>query len=386
MVSKRRKHMKRVLPQFICEKNRQGIFCGKFRASALFLDISGFTAMTERLMSHGKEGAEVLSLIINDVFEPVINTVYASDGFISTFAGDAFSALFPGEDVHKVLACGATIRERFQTIGRQHTKFGVFDLFAKQGISRGSVEWEITGTAKNKTYYFRGDAIDNSATCEHHCQQMDIVLDETLIKQIEPDTLKTEPLNDKYHQLIHLVKTESTAEKELPEETSINEETLAKFVPETIINFHQQGEFREIVSLFISFQEPQNPQSLKELIRQTLTIVNQQGVYFNKMDFGDKGGVILALFGAPLSYENNLIRALNAITQLQRQFKDTIRAGITMGIAYCGLVGSKRRCEYTALGDIVNQSARMMMQAPWGEVWINETISKQITRHYLVED
>ena len=104
------------------------------------------------------------------------------------------------------------------------------------------------------------------------------------------------------------------------------------------------------------------------------------------MDFGDKGGVILALFGAPLSYENNLIRALNTITHLQRQFKDQIRAGISTGIAYCGLVGSKRRCEYTALGDIVNQSARMMMQAPWGEVWISETISKQITRHYLVED
>lgn len=87
--------MRHLIPHFIYEQYKQQSYQGQFYALTMFMDISGFTVMTEALMKYGKDGAEVLSGILNDVFQPVINTVYYCGGFISGFAGDAFIAIFP---------------------------------------------------------------------------------------------------------------------------------------------------------------------------------------------------------------------------------------------------------------------------------------------------
>jgi class 3 adenylate cyclase len=40
------------------------------------------------------------------------------------------------------------------------------------------------------------------------------------------------------------------------------------------------------------------------------------------------------------------------------------RVGVTTGLVFCGIVGSKDRHEYTVMGDAVNLSARLMGKAP----------------------
>ncbi|MBN1137589.1 MAG: hypothetical protein JXM73_13460 [Anaerolineae bacterium] len=61
----------------------------------MFVDISGFTSLTETLMQHRKDGAEVLSEALAAIFVPLVREVYARGGLIPLFAGDAFTALFP---------------------------------------------------------------------------------------------------------------------------------------------------------------------------------------------------------------------------------------------------------------------------------------------------
>ncbi len=384
---KRKETMKKLIPDFIAERYRQNELSGKMQAATMFLDISGFTPMTERLMREGKEGAEVLSVIINDIFNPVIDSVYESGGFVSTFAGDAFTSIFPDvKNTCGVLKCACEIIDIFNETGRQNTKFGEFDLFVKLGLSYGEVEWQIIGNHENKSYCFRGDAIDSCARCEHHCEKSDIVLDDKILSIAGEEKIQTVKLNDTYHKLTGVHKSESYLEKDMMKERSISREVLEKFVPKQIITLSQKGEFREIVSVFISFKESKDKRELNYLIGEIITNAILQGGYFNKMDFGDKGGVSLVLFGAPVSHEDNLTRALNFITQIRNDFKEDIRAGITMGIAYCGMVGSDRRCEYTALGDTVNQSARFMMKADWGDIWISEFVSKKITERYDFQD
>ena len=87
--------MKNLLPHFIIEQFQNQNWEGGFETIIMFVDVSGFTPMTEALMKHGDEGAEVLSRILNKVFEPMVNAVYERGGFIAGFAGDAFSAIFP---------------------------------------------------------------------------------------------------------------------------------------------------------------------------------------------------------------------------------------------------------------------------------------------------
>ncbi|MDV7399444.1 hypothetical protein RZS08_48980, partial [Arthrospira platensis SPKY1] len=92
--------MKNFLPYFIREQYYKDIRKGSFEAYTMFIDLSGFTAMTEALMREGNEGAEKLSRILNSIFGPLVRLVYQRGGIIPYFAGDAFTAIFPkGENV-----------------------------------------------------------------------------------------------------------------------------------------------------------------------------------------------------------------------------------------------------------------------------------------------
>lgn len=52
-----------------------------------------------------------------------------------------------------------------------------------------------------------------------------------------------------------------------------------------------------------------------------------------------------------------------AIVSKLRQLKLRPAIGVTTGRAFCGVVGSKSRREYSVLGDTVNLSARLMQYA-----------------------
>ena len=86
--------MNRLVPEFIQEQVTNERATGSFDACALFVDISGFTAITDAIMGHGQHGAEVLANIIQAVFDPLMESVYEQGGFVTTLAGDAFTAVF----------------------------------------------------------------------------------------------------------------------------------------------------------------------------------------------------------------------------------------------------------------------------------------------------
>ncbi|MFW6387675.1 MAG: hypothetical protein ACOC0B_00230, partial [bacterium] len=84
-----------VIPEFLAEHLESSRYSGEFHAATLFLDISGFTPLTSALMKHGKTGAELISRTLNTVFAPMLDAVYEQGGFVTVFAGDAFTAVFP---------------------------------------------------------------------------------------------------------------------------------------------------------------------------------------------------------------------------------------------------------------------------------------------------
>ncbi len=112
--------MHRLIPSLISEQFDRNQFSGNFQATTMFIDIAGFTTMTQALMNNGKEGAEVLADVINCVFTPAIEVIYEHRGFISSFAGDAFTTIFPSDSVAVVDALSAAIRlqELFRDEGR----------------------------------------------------------------------------------------------------------------------------------------------------------------------------------------------------------------------------------------------------------------------------
>ena len=138
-----------LVPQLILEGAARGESAGRFAAAGLFLDISGFTHLTEGLMAHGPRGAEVLAEVVEAVFAPLVDMVFAHGGFVAGFHGDAFTALFsapPGGEAASAwsaLAAAWRMRDRLAELAVQNTPFGAFRLAAKIGLAAGEAEWDI---------------------------------------------------------------------------------------------------------------------------------------------------------------------------------------------------------------------------------------------------
>jgi hypothetical protein len=75
--------MHRVIPDLIIENYRAGRLRGSFNAVSMFLDISGFSIVTDALMGRGRDGAEVLAVMMSAVFDPLVAGSRATQGIPS---------------------------------------------------------------------------------------------------------------------------------------------------------------------------------------------------------------------------------------------------------------------------------------------------------------
>ncbi len=338
----------------------------------MFIDIKGFTAMTQDLMNYGKEGVEILSGIINEIFTPAINEVYANHGFISSFAGDAFTSIFPIKQAEYVLKTAFEIQDLFTKYGIFHTRFGNYTLRVKIGLSSGNVQYRIIDAGCQMAYYFKGIGIDGCCMSEKLAGSMQIIADDRFFSKISKG-LDHARIHESHYllspKILHLDRQKKQNKNPVPDGI----ESL--FVPESLLDLNVRGEFREVVSCFISFQG----RTSNEFIKGVINRCHSYGGYFNRVDFGDKGGVMLILFGAPSAREKLYERALDFALGLGKLSRVKFRAGITAGTAFAGFIGSEKRSEYTALGSNVNLSARLMTKAGWYEILTDRKISEKLS-------
>lgn len=375
--------MNNLLPHFIQYQHSRGNRNGSFDAYTMFVDMSGFTRLTETLLKQGNAGAERLSNILNAIFEPMVSQVYAQGGFIPYFAGDAYTAIFPIDDCD----CDATkllelAQRQFDLLATASTSFSEFKIGIKTGLSFGDVEWGIVGN-EHKSFYFRGAAIEGCAKGQMQATQQQIIIDDAF-KAALPRDLPLSPCAASGFYVVEekpaLSQPLLIVSKPLPAQDPA---VLAQFLPKAVLNFNQQGEFRTVVAVFMAFEGLEDNAALNSFATTVLNQVYNYAGYFKEIDFSDKGGVIVSFFGAPLSYENNVERALELMLSLQDELLSLqinnglkFKAGIAEGIAYAGVIGGLERSQYAAVGNRVNIAARLMMSANWGEVLVDDAVHK----------
>src|SRR6266446_143954 len=94
-----------------------------------FVDISGFTAMSERLSGRGKAGAEEVTEVMNTTFARLLDLAYAEGGTLLKLGGDALLLFYAG-DVHAARAAKAAsaLRRELEKNGRPQTSAGEVEL------------------------------------------------------------------------------------------------------------------------------------------------------------------------------------------------------------------------------------------------------------------
>src|SRR3954447_14793818 len=90
------------------ERAASGEIARVLDASLLGLDISGFTALSERLAERGKLGAEELIALISACYSGLIEIGKRFGGDVLKFRGDALLLLFEG-DLHEERAARAAL-------------------------------------------------------------------------------------------------------------------------------------------------------------------------------------------------------------------------------------------------------------------------------------
>src|SRR5262245_45952276 len=83
----------------------------RYQAAVLFADISGFTALTERLAQRGPQGTEELTGLLNAYFGQLIELISSYGGEVVKFAGDALLALWPAAEAEDGSELGEATRQ-----------------------------------------------------------------------------------------------------------------------------------------------------------------------------------------------------------------------------------------------------------------------------------
>jgi adenylate cyclase len=148
---------------------------------------------------------------------------------------------------------------------------------------------------------------------------------------------------------------------------------------------------------FTTLSENLPPPEVVEILNQYLESMGEQ--IFAHGGTLDKytGDGMMVLFGAPLEQPDHAERAVRAALAMQQaaaQVSDergevewdmVYGIGITTGPAVVGHIGSKRRLDYTAIGDTVNLAARLEGKAPPGAIYINQATYNAVKHIALVE-
>ena len=114
--------------------------------SIVFVDISGFTRMSERLARFGKAGAETVTAIIGGCFNRLLTEAYALGATLLKFGGDAL-LLFFQRDGHATRACAAAIemRRALRELGTIETDAGRLTLRMTVGVHSGRFDFFLVG-------------------------------------------------------------------------------------------------------------------------------------------------------------------------------------------------------------------------------------------------
>ena len=114
--------------------------------SLVFVDISGFTKLAERLAKKGKVGAEELSDTLNATFAELLSVAYDYGAGVIKWGGDAVLLLYDGDD-HEARACrgAAEMQRAIRRVGRIRTESGTVVLRMSIGVNTGVFDFFLVG-------------------------------------------------------------------------------------------------------------------------------------------------------------------------------------------------------------------------------------------------
>ncbi len=347
--------------------------------SMLSADISGFTALSERLAEKGPVGAEELIDLINVSFKALMDTAYGYGGEVLSFGGDAILVIFQDEH-HQQRAADAALAMQAALRSDQASRDagltmtvgvgeGPFDVFLVGSYQR---ELLLTGRAATEVIRLEGTAETGQTLVSAHIAEA--INDTQVVGFVESaDGFLIEGE----------VVTPFTPLDQRPEDIDLDIDLtpyVALDIAEELAAFERLGgEHRQMAITFLTVRnvgsiiDELGAEAVRDhfahLVDEVVRLTDEHGICAYESDIYTDGVKFLLCAGAPINRGEPLDAALScavAIRDIETPFD--LHLGVHSGRAFGGFLGTDYRRTYTAMGDVANTAARLMAKARPGEV------------------
>ncbi len=336
----------------------------------LFMDISGFTELSEKLGQLGKPGTEELSGILNKFFGSMLNITGDLGGNVLKFGGDALLIGFyehAGVAKKRAVQCARLLMDRIKEFYTIDTIAGESSISMKIDISSGKWNEILLGDNRRRELLLTGKVIKELTRMEEAARPGEVWV------------------NGEKIQIEEISGLSKSSEKKHKHQRKIDGGLLPQGVMK-FIRSGMKGEHRVVTTIFVNFsgysEEDPDIELLQEFFIGVVDIVDRYGGSINKIDIYTKGSKLMITFGAPVAHEKETEKAILTALEIS-SLKDLpmrLKIGVCTGQVYAGIIGSEKEKTFTVIGDAVNTAARLMATAERNQPVISERTMK------LVED
>ncbi|HEX9092973.1 MAG TPA: adenylate/guanylate cyclase domain-containing protein, partial [Coriobacteriia bacterium] len=385
-------------------------WCEWVDGTLVMADVSGFTAMSERLAKAGKEGAEWLTDIINWYFGRMLDIARGCGGTTLTFGGDAILLLFHGED-HERRAIAASLRMLHAT--QELPAYRVANHRVKLSMSMGAHAGRFltasVGRADRAQYLILGPETVKTAQAEAAASSGELAITAATVERVAAST-ELEPLGD-FFRVERLVDTPRYGPVVEKSSDAVAMEVLSAYVPPFVSDVLLRDpaapapdvdhEHRNVTVAFVNVLgvddvlDADGPEGLLDQIQRyvapVVELTEAHRGYLVSNDIYTNGFKLIVAFGVPAAHEHDAANALRFANALRGRLAGaglrlTHRIGVNGGFVYAGDVGPAYRRQYTVMGDAVNLAARLMSAAEAGQVLVSSRTADAAGEGFVAQE
>lgn len=359
-------------------RDTPGVRHRRIDSSMVFVDISGFTALSERLAGFGRVGAEEITDLLQDVFARLLAVAYDNDGSLLKFGGDALLLLFvgPGHQARAAHSADGMRRELLEA-GQLDSMAGKVRLGMTVGAHCGWFDFFLVGSS-HEELIVAGPEASRVVELEGSAEEGEVMISAELAAHVDPSLVAEGRAGG-----CLLVGTPETTP--VPDD-SFGEKSLSsapRHLPTAVRRYLEAGgrgaEHRQAVVAFLAFGgtddllAAEGPEAcaaaLDDLVTWTSEACDDHDITLLGSDVAPNGGKLIVVAGAPVGHDDDAERILRATRAIAaRPSPLHVRIGVNAGPLFAGVVGPPYRLTYTVMGDTVNLAARLAYRGDVGEV------------------
>lgn len=350
--------------------------------TALVVDISGFTVLSERLAAAGRRGTEELIATLSRVFTVLLSAT-DDGGDVVKFAGDALIVLYTGDEHARRAAHSAWIMQRvLAAIGDIRLPSAATRLRMSAGLHSGTFDLALTGAATRNAVLAGADAW-RVLELQSAARAGTVLVSAETARRLPARRVSGDEAAPGAHRLLG---AGAVASDSLMALHAVERTNAERFLPEAFAErpdlLDADPDHRWAAAGFVLVEglpdrlDDAAADSIDDVTRVVERAVAGTGATLLDIDAAGGGYRYFLTAGAPRTLEDpegSLLAALDEIVREPLPF--AVRAGAASGRLFAGFVGSPARQTYTTMGDATNLAARLTARALPGSLLVPREMS-----------